>query len=72
MKNLHYGHCLIGIALAAVMLVALGVSTSTLGLLAVVLACPLMMFLMMRAMSNNPPIKSTRDDDQPADDSRLR
>jgi len=50
MKNLHYGHCVGGVALAIVLLVALGVKASTLGLLAVVLACPLMMFVMMRGM----------------------
>ena len=55
MKNLHYGHCIIGVALAAVLLVALGVSTSTLAFLAVAFACPLMMFVMMRAMMGNQP-----------------
>lgn len=50
MKNLHYGHCLIGIAAAVILLVVLGVQVSTLGFLAVVLACPLLMFVMMRMM----------------------
>jgi choline-glycine betaine transporter len=50
MKNLHSGHCIVGVALAAVLLVALGVSASTLGFVAVALACPLMMFVMMRTM----------------------
>ena len=50
MKNLRYGHCIVGVALAAVLLVAIGVSASTLGIVAVVLACPLMMFVMMRTM----------------------
>lgn len=50
MTKLHYGHCLIGVAIAAVALFALGVSAGTLGFLAVVLACPLMMFLMIRMM----------------------
>jgi len=53
MKNFHYGHCLIGVALAAILLVALGVSAGTLGFVAVVLACPLMMFVMMRMMMND-------------------
>lgn len=51
MKNLPYGHCLIGVALAVVVLIALGVSPSTLGVLGVALACPLMMVVMMRTMS---------------------
>jgi choline-glycine betaine transporter len=50
MKNLHYGHCLIGVAAAVILLVVLGVKVSTLGFLAVVLACPLLMFVMMRMM----------------------
>lgn len=53
MKNLHYGHCLIGVALGAVLLVALGVSAGTLGIFAIVLLCPLMMFVMMRMMMND-------------------
>ena len=53
MKNLHYGHCLIGVALAAVVLIALGVSAGTLGFFAIVLACPLTMFVMMRTMMND-------------------
>lgn len=52
MKHLHYSHCLVGVGIAAVLLAALGVSASTLGLLAVVLACPLMMFVMMRTMGD--------------------
>lgn len=69
MKNLHYGHCIVGVALAAVLLVALGVSASTLGILAVVLACPLMMFVMMRTMMGDQ--TGTRDrDDHPVDHDR--
>ena len=52
MKNLHYGHCLIGVALAAVVLTAVGASAGSLGFLAIVLACPLMIFVMMRTMMN--------------------
>ena len=50
MKKLHLGHCLIGVAVGAVVVLALGPSASSLGFLAVVLACPLMMFMMMRMM----------------------
>ena len=50
MKNLHYGHCLVGVAVAALLLVAFGVQASTLGIVAVALACPLMMLVMMRTM----------------------
>lgn len=62
MKNLHYGHCLIGVALAVVLLVVLGVKASTLGVLAVALACPLMMFVMMRTMMGDQSSSSPRDD----------
>ena len=71
MKNLHYGHCIIGVALAAVLLVVLGVSASTLGFLAVVLACPLMMFVMMRAMMDNQTGHHDRDDHPVDDEHRL-
>lgn len=50
MKHLRHSHCLIGVAIAAVLVIAQGVSASTLALLAVVLACPLMMLFMMRTM----------------------
>jgi hypothetical protein len=50
MKNVHYGHCLIGVALGVILLIAFGVSAGTLGFLAVVLLCPLMMLVMMRMM----------------------
>ncbi len=62
MKNLHYGHCLIGVAVAVVLLVALGVKASTLGFLAVVLLCPLMMFVMMRMMMGDQSASSHHDD----------
>lgn len=62
MKNLHYGQCLIGVAVAVVLLVALGVKASTLGIFAVVLACPLMMFLMMRTMMGGQSASSHQDD----------
>jgi Flp pilus assembly protein TadB len=66
MKNFHYGHCLIGVALAVIVLIALGVSAGTLGFLAVVLLCPLMMFVMMRMMMNDNKT-DTADHDQPVD-----
>ena len=50
MKNLHFGHCVVAIAAAAPLLVALGVSGGTLAVLAAALACPLVMLLMMREM----------------------
>jgi choline-glycine betaine transporter len=71
MKNLHYGHCIVGVALAAVLLIAFGVSASTLGVFAVVLACPLMMFVMMRMMMGNQPATHERDD-RPIDHDRPR
>ena len=69
MKNLHYGHCIIGVALAAVLLFALGVSASTLGILAVGLACPLMMLVMMRTMMGNQTDTHHRDE-HPVDHER--
>jgi hypothetical protein len=69
MKRFHYSHCLVGIAIGVVLLLALGVSASTLGLLAVVLACPLMMLVMMRAMGDRP-TSSPRD--EPVDDTLRR
>ena len=63
MKNLHYGHCLVGVAVAAVLLVAVGVKASTLGIVAVALACPLMMFVMMRTMMGDQSSSSHHDDD---------
>lgn len=71
MKNLHYGHCLIGVALAAILLVALGVSASTLGFLAVALLCPLMMFVMMRTMMSDNKAGNA-DHDQPVDQAQHR
>jgi ATP/ADP translocase len=62
MKNLHYGHCLIGVAVAVVLLVVLGVEASTLGILAVALACPLMMFVMMKMMMGGQSASSHHED----------
>jgi choline-glycine betaine transporter len=66
MKKLHYGHCLIGVAVAVVLLVAVGVKASTLGILAVVLACPLMMFVMMKMMMGDQS-EPSHHDDRPVD-----
>ena len=71
MKNLHYGHCLIGVAVAVVLLVALGVKASTVGFLAVVLACPLMMFVMMKMMMGHQSA-SSHHADRPVDQGQER
>ena len=64
MKNLHFGHCLVGMAFAAVVLVALGVSGGTLVVLGAALACPLMMLVMMRSMMGD---RSRQPDREPGD-----
>lgn len=71
MKNLHYGHCLIGVAAAVVLLVVLGVKASTLGIVAVALACPLMMLVMMRTMMGDQS-SSSHHDDHPVDHDQTR
>ena len=71
MRNLHYGHCLIGLAVAVVLLVALGVKASTLGILAVALACPLMMLVMMKTMMGDQS-GSSHHDDHPVDHGQSR
>ena len=71
MKNLHYGHCLIGVAVAVVLLVALGVKASTVGFLGVVLAWPLMMFVMMKMMMGHQSA-SSHHDDRPVDQGQER
>ncbi len=72
MKNLHYGYCLLAVAVAVFLLVAVGVQASTLGFLAVVLVCPLMMFVMMKTMMGDHSGSSSRSDDQPIDHGRNR
>jgi choline-glycine betaine transporter len=62
MRSLHCRHCIVGVALAAVLLIALGASASSLGYVAVLLACPLMMFVMMRMMMGSRPGARERDD----------
>lgn len=71
MKNLHFGHCLVGVAAAVVVLVALGVKASTLAILAVALACPLMMVVMMRTMMGDQSA-SSHHDDHPIDQGQTR
>jgi Protein of unknown function (DUF2933) len=62
MSKLHLGHCIIGLALAAAVLIGLGVSASTLGILAIALMCPVMMIVMMRMMMGE---HRTHDEDAP-------
>ena len=71
MRSLHCRHCIVGIALAAVLLIALGASASTLGYVAVLLACPLMMFVMMRTMMGDKS-ESSHHDDHPVDHDHTR
>lgn len=65
MKNLHYSHCLIGVGIAALLLLVLGVQASTLGVLAAVLICPVMMFVMMKMMMGGD--KSADPSEKPAE-----
>lgn len=48
MRRDHFTYCLIGVAAGAILLVVGGVRADTLAVLAVALACPLMMLLMNR------------------------
>jgi len=50
MRNPNYGLYAIGLAIAVVGALWLGVPVGTLAVLGVVLACPLMMLVMMRGM----------------------
>ena len=62
MKKQHYVGCLVGLVAGVIVLRVFGVSVGSLGLLAVVLACPLMMFFMMRGGHGGP---DTHDHGQP-------
>jgi choline-glycine betaine transporter len=62
MRSLHCRACIVCVALAAVLLIALGASASTLGYVAVLLACPLMMIVMMRIMMGSQPGARERDE----------
>ena len=61
MNRLQPIHCLVGIIAAVVLIVVLGPSADTVVLVAVALACPLVMLLMMRRME-------ARDAERPKDD----
>lgn len=67
MNNLHYGHCALGVAVAAVFLVAAGVPAGTFVVVAAALACPLTMVVMMRTMVGG---HTHRPGDQPGTDER--
>ncbi|MGW3124079.1 DUF2933 domain-containing protein [Streptomyces sp. NPDC001107] len=70
----NYGLYAVAVAIAVVGALALGVPVGTLALLAVVLACPLMMFFMMRGMhgdgGHGTPRKSPPEDDPLAEHHR--
>lgn len=53
MQARHFLPCLVLVSAGVALLLATGVSASGLGVLAVVLACPLMMFFMMRSMGGH-------------------
>lgn len=72
MKNLHLGHCLIGIAAAVVLLLAFGVSAGSLGFVAIALACPLMMLVMMRTMMGGHSAPPPPSEDEPTKSDQLR
>ncbi|MEU9046308.1 MULTISPECIES: DUF2933 domain-containing protein [unclassified Kitasatospora] len=63
----NYGLYAIAAAIAVVGALALGMPVGTLALLGIVVACPLMMFLMMRGMAGtgDPQHHDTRDDHNP-------
>jgi hypothetical protein len=50
MKSIRFSHCLVGIVAAMGLLLIFGVRAGSLVYLAVVLACPLMMVVLMRGM----------------------
>jgi Protein of unknown function (DUF2933) len=70
MNNQRYMRLAIGVVAAAIVLRVLGVGAGSLGLLAVVLACPLMMFFMMRSMGGMGGGKDDRHDDTNRDDNQ--
>lgn len=55
MNRTHLLYCGAVVALAIIVLVAVGTSASTLGFLALAIACPLMMLVMMRQMMGGRP-----------------
>lgn len=67
MNRSHLAYCGVGIVLAVVLLLAVGVSTTTLGFLALALACPLMMLVMMRQMMGSSGPRSKERKGEPAE-----
>ena len=67
-KNTSYGMYAIALAIVVVGALALGVNTRSLGALAFVLVCPLMMFFMMRGMGGMG--HQTRENARPEPDRR--
>ena len=65
MKRNHTTMCLIGIAAALVLIAIAGVNSSTIVFLVFVLACPLMMFFMMKTMMK-PNASTISDAEQPS------
>jgi hypothetical protein len=61
MKKNYMVPCVIGFAAALLIMAIVGVKASTLGFLAIVLLCPLMMFMMMRSMGGNNQSSGDRD-----------
>ena len=72
MKNQRYMGLAFGLLAGVVVLRVLGVSLGSLGLLAVVLACPLMMFFMMRSMGGMGHDTHDRDNNRRDDSARGR
>ena len=64
-------HTSVLLVASLVVLAALGVKASTVGFLAVVLACPLMMFVMMKMMMGHQSA-SSHHDDRPVDQGQER
>jgi hypothetical protein len=70
MFNNRYVGLGLGLVAAVVVLRVLGVSLGSFGLLAVVLACPLMMFFMMKSMGGMGSNNHDRDSDKTSDESK--
>jgi hypothetical protein len=70
MNNQRYMRLALAVVAAAIVLRVLGFGVGSLGLLAVVLACPLMMFFMMRSMGGMGGGKDDRHDHTNRDDNQ--
>ncbi|WP_030587825.1 DUF2933 domain-containing protein [Streptomyces anulatus] len=66
-NNRNYGLYAVAIAIALVGALALGVPVGTLAILLIVLACPLMMFFMMRGGHGGDDMHGHSHDDAPKD-----